>query len=59
MEVMKKSLVDMYNRIEPWIDPKTRFSTLSLKNEAPQDIVELYEEWNRMVKSEPIEAHYL
>lgn len=59
MEVMKNSLVDMYNCIEPWIDPKTRFSTLSLKDEAPQEIVELYEEWNRLVKSKPIEAYFI
>ena len=36
-------------KIEPWLVKGSIYTTLALKPNAPQDIVDLFEEWNRMV----------
>lgn len=52
MDMMNLELLSMKKRIDPWIDPNTRFTTLSLKSNAPQEILDLYEEWKRLVREE-------
>lgn len=36
-------------KIEPWLVKGSIYTTLALKPNAPQDIVDLFEKWNRMV----------
>jgi len=36
-------------KIEPWLVEGSIYTTLALKPDAPQEIVELFDEWNRMV----------
>ena len=52
MDMMNLELLSMKKRIDPWIDPNTRFTTLSLKSNAPQEIVDLYEKWKSLAKAE-------
>ncbi|WP_315026361.1 hypothetical protein [Abiotrophia defectiva] len=36
-------------KIEPWLVKGSIYTTLALKPNAPQDIVDLFEKWNQMV----------
>ena len=36
-------------KIEPWLVKGSIYTTLALKPNAPQDIVDLFETWNQMV----------
>lgn len=52
MDMMNLELLSMKKRIDPWIYPNTRFTTLSLKSNTPQEILDLYGEWKRLVREE-------
>lgn len=47
MRVTEKSI--LFAKISPWFVKGSIYTTLALKPNAPQEIVELFEEWNRMV----------
>lgn len=36
-------------KIEPWLVKGSIYTTLALKPNAPQDIIDLFEKWNQMV----------
>jgi len=47
MRVTEESI--LFAKISPWLVKGSIYTTLALKPNAPQDIVELFDEWNRMV----------
>ena len=48
---------DMLTKIEPWFEEKNRYTNPKLRPDAPQEIVDLYEEFKRWreeyVKNDP------
>jgi hypothetical protein len=52
MDMMNLELLSMKKRIDPWIDPSTRFTTLSLKPNSPQEIVDLFDKWKQLARKE-------
>lgn len=52
MDMMNLELLSMKKRIDPWIDPNTRFTTLSLKPNSPQEIVDLFDKWKQLARKE-------
>lgn len=39
-------------QIEPWYEKKNRYTNPSLRKDTPQEILDLYEEWKRLVREE-------
>lgn len=39
-------------QIEPWYEKKNRYTNPRLRKDTPQEILDLYEEWKRLVREE-------
>lgn len=50
LSVKRRHLI--YLQIEPWYEKKNRYTNPRLRKDTPQEILDLYEEWKRLVREE-------
>ncbi len=48
--VKRRHLISL--QIEPWYEKKNRYTNPRLREDTPQEILDLYEEWKRLVREE-------